>query len=305
MINDALKFVQTFDGSGNVEDFLNGVQNGENVLAEPDRPSYLLMLKSKLRGEPLRTTENVNFENIEAFKDHFRKLYGPNETYTQLQLKLATIYQFLDESIIRLSDLSKQIKLATSKMDCMITYHIAKYCPLHTKIQQSDTKDNTPISEALIHAIVNEKLKEINNSQPRQDRVKCTYCGKLYHKEKNCFQKNKNPNNPGNSNKNSFYNTNPSNQTFQSNTNQSPPISCYYCNIRGHNERNCRKKKAAELNKAGNANNTPPNSYVNNRQYYSNIYDNNYNRSQFNQNKNYNKGNRTNESNESQNDTIY
>ena len=115
-LSEALKFVHPFAGNRPVEPFLDECQDGYDILDNADKPKFLLMLKTKLTDEALRTTQGMHFANLEAFKNHFRELYRPTESYSQLHLKLASTYQFPEETIvtykIRLSDLSRGIKQA-------------------------------------------------------------------------------------------------------------------------------------------------------------------------------------------------
>lgn len=98
--------------------FLDGVREAFQML-EPDKDvetTFVRLLRSRLKGEALKSVYGVTFNTLKEFENHFKTLYTTGETLFELEATLARICQKEDESIVgyytRLQEIVRKIPLA-------------------------------------------------------------------------------------------------------------------------------------------------------------------------------------------------
>ena len=93
-VKDFIDQIRKFDGTNSLDLFLKDIERVAKIVGEEKTSTLVLYVRTRLEGEALRTIDDINFETLEEFLQHFKNLYKPTKNYTVLQNKLALIYQF-------------------------------------------------------------------------------------------------------------------------------------------------------------------------------------------------------------------
>ena len=240
-----------------------------------------MRLKSKLRGEALKTTDGLNFATLDEFKSHFRRIYRPTETLSQLQLQLANIYQLPEESVIsykiRVCDLAKRIKSAyiteNNPEPNDLALFNAELAAAELKFFKDGLIDSIRLelgnentlaaaserAHIIHHEIIARNNKRQGMQPPVEDKnitpIQCQLCLEMTHTAKYCPLNSKKPdiNDPSNESEkaltdkklNAIIEEKLAAFASAQAEKQQPRIQCTFCQKFGHTENVCRSKQRA------------------------------------------------------------
>lgn len=250
-IDHVLRIVPEFDGnSSELDRFLACCDIINDPLSKADSKLFLKILPAKLKGKAYDIHKYKNFDNFSELKTEFIIQFSINKSIESLQIELINIKQQKFENI---RDFSIRVEKLLSDLNNVTTRNISDtntkpIIELNSKRAFIDglcepirltVKASRPTD--LVQAVSIASEEELSNKKSfkyvSHKIIKCNSCGRFGHTFNNCYVKNQN----------NFLTKSsiPSSSNETTSQNQQN-LFCVYCNNRGHNIKDCRKKKFAD-----------------------------------------------------------
>lgn len=253
------KFIKPYNGDrDSLPAFLTNCENAISLATTDQQKVLCKFIVSQLEGKAQLACCLKKFEKWSDIKQFLKTTFGEKKHSTHLLVDLQNCKQTHSEDVMQYS---LRIESCLTRLQSDIHYSCEDEKELPGRIAaMEDLALNTfllglnrdfshivrcrnprSLSEAITHAIEEEKLYKLSKLSSRSSSKDCTICHKSGHLANECYKNRKkhlalHVNSTNNNEHNFYYN--------KSSAQYNPNMICAYCKKRGHFIKECRKLKA-------------------------------------------------------------
>ena len=192
------RLMPSYDGSGDVRDYLRSIDTLYNRCPENQREYFLLLAKYNLKGSARGLIEGQTIENYQNFHTSMGNLFRPDNVSIVSQDEFTQCKQGKDESV---QDFAARVQIAKRRLvDQLPANQVAAgvqifeaqalnifVSGLRPNLKQIVKFRNVQHFEEAVRIAKTEESSEKLNKKDEQDELKCAWCKKSDHTASNCI----------------------------------------------------------------------------------------------------------------------